>query len=328
MIDTEIFNIQSPQQFKNIALKIFKYQAQNNEVYKRYLSLLKVNPSEITELTQIPFLPISFFKYHKIITGSHKITQAVFKSSGTSTSVRSHHFVTDLKLYENSFINGFNHFFGDFSGYCFLALLPSYLEQGNSSLVYMINHFIKHSRCKDSGFYLYDFEKLKNKIEKLTTEGKKTILFGVSYALMDFAGYCNFSSTDNLYVFETGGMKGRRKELPKEELHAILKKGFGVNTIFSEYGMTELLSQAYSKGQGLYSPVPWMKVLIRDRYDPFSYLPPGRIGGINIIDLANINSCSFIETEDLGRKHPNGQFEILGRFDTVDIRGCNLMIGE
>jgi len=325
----DIFNIKTEKEFEKISLEVFKYQAQYNKIYRKYLSLLNIEPNAIKKIENIPFLPISFFKFHKVITGEEsKPIEAVFKSSGTTSNNRSHHFITDLKIYIQSFTKGFNHFFGDFKEYCFLALLPSYIEQGDSSLVFMITHFIKNSKCKESGFYLSDFKKLKQKIIDLNKKKKKIILFGVSYSLIDFAKFCNFEQTNSLMVFETGGMKGKRKEIPKEDLHNILKKGFGVKTIYSEYGMTELLSQAYSKGNGLFKTVPWMKIFIRDRYDPFHLLGNGKTGGINIIDLANINSCAFIETEDLGKKYADGSFEILGRFDSADIRGCNLMISE
>ncbi len=328
MMQFDFIHIKNDKDFAEYALYLFKYQYDNIEVYRKYVDLLSIKPQNVKSIKDIPFLPISFFKYHKILAYNQK-EKVIFKSSGTTLSTRSKHFVANINLYEKSFITGFNHFFGDFKNYCFLALLPSYLEQGNSSLVYMINYFIKHSNCKESNFYLYDFEKLKLNIQQLIKKGKKVILFGVSYALLDFAEYAKFDKMpDNFMVFETGGMKGRRKELPKSELHKLLKKGLGVDQIFSEYGMTELLSQAYSFGNNLYQTVPWMKILIRDRYDPFEYLSYKRTGGINIIDLANKYSCAFIETEDLGKLYPNNKFEILGRFDTADIRGCNLMIGE
>ncbi len=321
------FKTYTAEEFETKALRVFRYQAENNNVYNQYIKLLGIDIKSVTTIKQIPFLPISFFKYHKIITGLSDY-EKVFLSSGTTQKVRSKHFVKDINLYIRSFTQGFKHFFGGISNYCLLALLPSYIEQGNSSLVFMIEHLIKLTGCPYSGFYLYDFEKLKESILKATELGKKVILFGVSYALIDFSEYARFGRMENLLLFETGGMKGRRKEIPKDELHKLLATNFGVEKIYSEYGMTELLSQAYSTGEQLFKPVPWMKILIRDRYDPFSFLPVGRTGGINIIDLANIHSCSFIETEDLGKLHPDGSFEILGRFDTADIRGCNLMVGE
>ncbi len=321
------FKTYTAEEFENKALEIFRYQAENNDVYKEYIRLLGIDINTVTGITQIPFLPISFFKYHKIITGTPGY-EKVFLSSGTTQKARSKHFVKDINLYIRSFTQGFRHFFGDIGDYCLLVLLPSYMEQGNSSLVFMIDHLIKLTDCPYSGFYLDNFEELKNNILKAAESGKKVILFGVSYALIDFSEYARFGKMENLFVFETGGMKGRRKEIPKDELHKLLAENLGVEKIYSEYGMTELLSQAYSTGGQLFRPVPWMKILIRDRYDPFSFLPAGRTGGINIIDLANIHSCSFIETEDLGKLHSDGSFEILGRFDTADIRGCNLMVGE
>ena len=233
--------------------------------------------------------------------------------------------MTELKLYEQSFHKGFTHFYGDVSDYCILALLPSYLERSGSSLIYMVNDLIERSQHPESGFYLDEIEKLTKTLIRLDKEGKKILLIGVSFALLDLVENHSLK-LNNTIIMETGGMKGRRKELIREELHDILKRGFGVEKIHSEYGMTELLSQAYSKGNGIFKTPPWMKLLIRDTEDPLSYLNDGKTGGINVIDLANINSCSFIATQDLGKNHENGLFEILGRFDNSDIRGCNLMV--
>jgi phenylacetate-coenzyme A ligase PaaK-like adenylate-forming protein len=317
----------TPQEFEKTALEIFRYQAHNNSLYRQYIELIGVKIDSVKSIDKIPFLPIGFFKYHKVITGTPDY-EKIFMSSGTTQKIRSKHYVKDINLYIKSFTLGFQYFFRDVKNYCLLALLPSYMEQGNSSLIFMIEHLIKQTQCDYSGFYLYNFDELKKNILKTTESNKKVILFGVSYALLDFAEFAHFEKMKNLLVFETGGMKGRRKELPKDELHKILKNNLGVETIYSEYGMTELLSQAYSLGNQIFTPVPWMKILIRDKYDPFSFMPVGKSGGINIIDFANINSCSFIETEDLGRLNADGSFEILGRFDTADIRGCNLMVGE
>ncbi len=306
------------------ALEVFQYQANNNPVYKEYLQRLACDFKAVDSLEKIPFLPISFFKTHKIST-DEQATQITFLSSGTTGIERSKHLVADIALYETAFRKGFQHFFGNIQDYTILSLLPSYLEQKNSSLVYMINDLINQSKNKDSGFFLHNHNELINKLIALDSKEKKVLLIGVSYALLDLIEKQEFS-LNNTFVMETGGMKGRRKELIKSELHALLKKGFGISTIYSEYGMTELLSQAYSLGKGLYQTPPWMKILIREVEDPFTLLPKGKSGGINIVDLANINSCSFIATQDLGKIHSNEQFEILGRFDHSDIRGCNLMI--
>lgn len=320
------FNLKeiSKKNFLARALEVFQYQANNNPVYKEYLQRLACDFKAVDSLEKIPFLPISFFKTHKIST-DEQATQITFLSSGTTGIERSKHLVADIALYETAFRKGFQHFFGNIQDYTILSLLPSYLEQKNSSLVYMINDLINQSKNKDSGFFLHNHNELINKLIALDSKEKKVLLIGVSYALLDLIEKQEFS-LNNTFVMETGGMKGRRKELIKSELHALLKKGFGISTIYSEYGMTELLSQAYSLGKGLYQTPPWMKIFIREVEDPFTILPKGKSGGINIVDLANINSCSFIATQDLGKIHSNEQFEILGRFDHSDIRGCNLMI--
>jgi phenylacetate-coenzyme A ligase PaaK-like adenylate-forming protein len=321
-----IFNISTSLDFEEQALKLFRFQATENPVYKEYMRILKVNPEEITHLKDIPFLPIDFFKSHKIVCGSEK-TEKVFYSSGTTGMTRSNHYISNLSVYETSFIKGFELFYGPIADYCFLALLPTYLENESSSLVYMADHLIRMSNHPESGFYLKNTEELISKIKDLEEKGQKTILLGVSYALLDIAEKYPMQ-LKNTIVMETGGMKGKRKELTRSELHSILKSGFGVKTIHSEYGMTELLSQAYSNGEGTFFCPPWMKVIIRDTYDPFSFLEYGKSGGINIIDLANINSCSFIETKDLGKINSDGSFEVSGRFDNSDIRGCNLLVVE
>lgn len=319
-----IFDISCPLDFEKKALEIFKFQFENNLVYRSFCDLLCKHPSEIKDLKDIPFLPIDFFKSHEIKISSKK-TSKIFTSSGTTGSNLSKHYVTDLDLYEKSFINCFKVFYGDINDYTILGLLPSYLERNNSSLVYMVNKMIEQSKFPESRFYLDEIDKLKETILNLEKEKRKTILIGVSYALLDLVEYHKFNLKHTI-IMETGGMKGKRKELIKSELHKLLKNGFGVNNIHSEYGMTELLSQAYSKKNGLFSTPPWMKILIRDTEDPQSILPLAKTGGINIIDLANINSCPFIATMDLGKLHENGQFEVLGRFDQSDIRGCNLMV--
>ena len=319
-----IFNIQSETDFKATALEVFKFQFEHNAVYRSFCDLLYKHPSDVTSLEQIPFLPIEFFKTHTIIS-TNKPTKATFKSSGTTGSIVSKHHVVDLDVYKQSFRTGFESFYGTIENYTVLALLPSYLEREGSSLVYMANDMILQSKQPESGFYLHDLEALKNTLTSLEAKGQKTLLIGVSYALLDLIEAYSFELKHTI-VMETGGMKGQRKELVKSELHALLKQGFGVDTIHSEYGMTELLSQAYSKGGGIFETPPWMKVLTRDPEDALSIQPNGKSGGINIIDLANINSCAFIATQDLGKIRSDGTFEILGRFDQSDIRGCNLMV--
>jgi hypothetical protein len=279
----------------------------------------------LTYYYQIPFLPISFFKTHKIIE-NQAFADVIFSSSGTTGIDNSQHFVQNVKLYEESYLKGFEQYYGDINDYCILALLPNYLERQGSSLIYMVEDLIKKSNHPESGFYLYEHGQLEEKLNRLKANKQKTILIGVTYALLDFVE--NFPiNFPELVVMETGGMKGRRKEMIREELHQTLCEGFGVSEIHSEYGMTELLSQAYSKGNGIFETLPWMKVLIRDTNDPLTFLSNGKTGGINVIDLANINSCSFIATQDLGKIHTDNTFEVLGRFDNSDIRGCNLMVG-
>lgn len=325
MIDyNKIFQINTEEQFNAVALEVFRYQFENNRVYRSFCDLLYKHPSEVKKIEDIPFLPIQFFKTHKIIS-SQKEPLQVFESSGTTGSINSKHYVTDLELYKQSFRQGFKHFYDNIEDYTVLALLPSYLERNNSSLVYMVNDLIKKSNNPNSGFYLNNLDKLKDKLLNLESEGKKTLLIGVSFALLDLIELHKFNLNHTI-IMETGGMKGKRKEMIKTELHATLKQGFGVESIHSEYGMTELLSQGYSSGKGIFNTVPWMKILTRSTTDPFEILKTGKSGGINVIDLANINSCSFIATQDLGKTSNNGTFEILGRFDQADIRGCNLMV--
>ena len=319
-----IFNITSEASFNAAALAVFKHQFEHNPVYRSFCDLLYKHPSEVKRVQQIPFLPIQFFKSHTIVSNS-KSADATFTSSGTTGSIVSKHFVSDLEIYKQSFRRGFKSFYGAIEEYTVLALLPSYLEREGSSLVYMANDMITQSNQPESGFYLHDLEALKNTLLKLEAKRQKTLLIGVSYALLDLIEAHSFK-LKHTTVMETGGMKGQRKELVKSELHTILKHGFGVDKIHSEYGMTELLSQAYSKGDGIFKAPAWMKILTRDPEDALSIQPIGKSGGVNIIDLANINSCAFIATQDLGKIHSNGTFEILGRFDESDIRGCNLMV--
>ena len=308
--------------FEEKALKVFHLQANNCEPYKQYLSLLKIDINSITSIQNIPFLPIEFFKSHSIISNDSPI-EKTFTSSGTTGQDVSQHHITDLSIYTESFIRGFEHFYRTAEDYRILALLPSYLEREGSSLVYMCSRLIENSQHEESGFYLHNLEDLA-KILSQKSE-KKTLLIGVSYALLDLAEQFP-KQLENVIVMETGGMKGRRKEMIKSELHNVLKKAFQLNTIHSEYGMTELLSQAYSKSNGIFETPPWMKVIIRDTQDPFTILNHQQTGGINIIDLANINSCSFIATQDLGKTIDEYSFELKGRFELSDIRGCNLLI--
>lgn len=327
-LSEKIFNINSNEEFEKLSLEIFNFQYKYNIIYQQYVNYLKIIPSEVDSIYKIPFLPIEFFKTKKIISNSlcfENENYTVFKSSGTTGQERSQHFVLDIKLYEQSFLNGFKEFFGDIKNYIIIGLLPSYLEAGNSSLVYMVDKLIKESKNANSGFYLNDLNNLADLLFKLEKQDKKLILFGVSYALVSLAKLISNKKFDNLIIIETGGMKGRKKEITREELHNILKNKFGIKHIYSEYGMTELLSQAYLKEDSLFYPSKTMKIMVRDLNDPFTYLEENMSGGLNIVDLANINSCSFIETKDLG-KLKNYGFEVLGRFDNSDIRGCNLLI--
>lgn len=325
MIDfkNKIFQISSSAEFNDLALEIFHYQYNNNQLYHDFVSLVKSDIHKINHYSNIPFLPIDFFKSHMIISGKED-PEITFSSSGTGVSGVSKHYVTDVNLYIESFSHGFEFFYGDIKQYSLFALLPSYLERDGSSLIFMVNHLISQSK-NFGGFYLDNIDDLVKELYKNVTNDKKQILFGVSYALLDLAEK-HYLNIPELIVMETGGMKGRKKELVREELHSFLCDRLNVKAIHSEYGMTELLSQAYSKGNGLFYCPPWMKVLIRDVNDPVTIVKYGKTGGINIIDLANINSCSFIATQDLGKVHENGYFEVLGRFDHSDIRGCNLMV--
>lgn len=308
-----------------MALQLFNYQAQYNEVYNAYLNALSVTPSSVVSIRDIPFLPISLFKSHEVKTGYFAPAE-VFTSSGTTGNSVSRHFIEDVSLYHRACSNAFERAYGPVKDYCVLALLPSYLDRDGSSLIYMAQRMIEKSTDADSGFYLNNFAELFNLLQKKINEGKKTLLLGVSFALLDFVESYQLPANNNLVVMETGGMKGRRKEMIRAELHALLTPGFGVPLIHSEYGMTELMSQAYSKGQGRFHTPPWMQIWVRQTDDPFSYAIEGKTGGINIIDLANIDSCAFLETQDLGRVYPDASFEVMGRFDNADIRGCNLMV--
>ncbi len=320
----DIFSIASKKEFEKITLKVFRFQYENNKVYQSFCNHLGKSTSNVKQITDIPFLPIQFFKSDKIVSTTNE-PKVIFTSSGTTGMITSKHFVTNISLYENSYNKAFAQFYGNIEDYCVLALLPSYLERDGSSLIYMVENLIKSSNHQDSGFYLNNIEELSNKIIELENEGQNILLIGVSYALLDLIEYKKFN-LHNTIIMETGGMKGKRKEIIREELHQILCDGFGVTAIHSEYGMTELLSQAYSLGNGVFECPLWMDVLIRDTEDALHYVENEKTGGINVIDLANINSCSFIATQDLGKKHHNMTFEVLGRFDNSDIRGCNLMV--
>ena len=323
-METSIFNIQNKEEFKALSLAVFKHQFKNNKVYRSFCDLLFVHPSSISTIEEIPFLPIQFFKSRKVLSSLDEI-QETFTSSGTTGSVTSKHLVTNINLYKESYLKGFAHFYGNIEEYTVLALLPNYLERQGSSLVFMVADLIKKSKKVESGFYLDNIQELANKLLELNRNGQKILLIGVSFALLDLIEMQQFN-LKNTIIMETGGMKGRRKELVREELHTILQNGFGVTEIHSEYGMTELLSQGYSKGNGVFETPPWMKILTRDTEDALSINASGKNGGINVIDLANYNSCSFIATQDLGKVHENATFEIIGRFDSSDIRGCNLMV--
>ncbi|MES2573903.1 MAG: acyl transferase [Bacteroidota bacterium] len=325
MIPTpDIFTISSQKQFEKIALKTFRFQYENNLVYREFCDFLKTNVQKVKSLEQIPFLPIQFFKSHTVVSNTNPI-QETFTSSGTTGMATSKHFVTDVSLYEESYQKGFSEFYGNIEDYVILALLPSYLERGGSSLIYMVEDLIEMTNNPESGFYLHNHEELIEKLIRLDTAGQNVILIGVTYALLDLIEKQKFQ-LQNTIIMETGGMKGQRKEMIREELHEQLCNGFGVTAIHSEYGMTELLSQAYSLGDGVFECPSWMQILVRDTEDALTYVQEGKTGGINVIDLANINSCSFIATQDLGKKNPNNSFEVLGRFDNSDIRGCNLMV--
>ena len=313
----------SEEDFGKTALRIFHFQYENNSVYRSYCQCLNIDKEHVRELRQIPFLPISFFKTHEVKT-TEFTPELTFQSSGTTGMQHSRHLVKDAQLYRRSLLESFRHFYGKPSDYVFLALLPNYLEQKHSSLIYMMETLMHESGVADNGYYLYNHEDLYQKLLQLRDNHQKAILWGVTFALLDFAEHYQVDFPE-LVVFETGGMKGRRKEMVKEELYEILQKAFGVPAIHSEYGMCELLSQAYSKGGNLFTTPPWMRICLRNEKDPLDTSDTVGTGVINVIDLANIYSCSFIATEDLGRRHPQG-FEVLGRLDHSQLRGCNLMV--
>lgn len=318
----DIVFLPTGQHFDEVAVKVFAYQYEHTTVYREFCDSMKRTPENVRTLADIPFLPVQFFKSHEVIA-KDMTAQKIFESSTTSGAIPSRHPVADIELYEQSYLKAFELFYGDPQQYCFLALLPSYLDRGTSSLLYMADDLIRRSNNELSGFINKDFEELKDRIKAAKKKGQKIFLLGVTYALLDFGETYQIDLGGSI-VMETGGMKGRRREMTREELHVTLQKAFNVEAIHSEYGMTELLSQAYSKGDGIFNCPPWMRLLTRDPYDPMSYVN-GKAGAINIIDLANLHSCSFLSVSDLGRVHDDGSFEVLGRMDNADIRGCNLM---
>lgn len=324
-IREKLFHIASEADFNAVALSVFRYQLENNAVYGRYVKSLQTDVEAIRHYRDIPFLPIEFFKTQQVVCGPLSGDELLFTSSGTTGQVNSRHYVKDPGLYRESFMQGFQRFYGDPADYCILALLPNYLERSGSSLVYMFDELIRRSGHVASGFYLHNMNDLIQTLQREQQREQHVLLLGVTYALLDLAEMA-VSLDGKVILMETGGMKGRRREMVKEEVHAVLKEKLKVNTVHSEYGMTELLSQAYAKEQGVFECPPWMRVLIRDANDPFAYTREGRGGGINVIDLANLYSCAFIETKDLGKLHGPEHFEVLGRFDNSDLRGCNLMI--
>jgi hypothetical protein len=332
----KIFSV-TEKDFRQHALDIFHFQYGTNRIYNSYVNALGITPSTVNEIEKIPFLPISFFKTDEIKTGKFN-AEVIFESSGTTQTINSHHHVKDVSIYTESFTKTFKNMYGDIMEWCIIGLLPSYLEKGDSSLVYMVDSFVKQSQHSQSGFYLYDLEMLNEALLSLERSNQKTLLIGVTYALLDFAEKFPPDSyreiLKNTTIMETGGMKGRREELTRMEVHERLKKAFGKTEIHSEYGMTELLSQAYAKKEGRFECPPWMKVLIRDDEDPLSVHSPQSTvdsknetlaGAINIIDLANVYSCSFIATDDVGKLYPDNSFEVLGRMDGSDLRGCSLL---
>ncbi|MDR0414958.1 MAG: acyltransferase [Prevotellaceae bacterium] len=319
-----IFSISTAADFERQSLDAFHRQAQACEPYGRYLSYIGVRAGDVDSAAQIPFLPVELFKTERVTCGD-AAAQATFVSSGTTGAETSRHYVSDVRLYEESFLRGFEHFYGAPQKYCILALLPGYAERQGSSLVYMVERLVKESAHPQGGFFLHNHGELAARLELLQRRQQPTILIGVSFALLDLAERYSLRFP-NLIVMETGGMKGRRRELPREELHRILCAGFGVEAVHSEYGMTELLSQAYSSGGGRFFAPPWMRITLRDLHCPFSPAAAGDSGGVNVTDLANQNSCSFIETQDLGRVNADGSFEVLGRIDHSLARGCNMLV--
>lgn len=323
-----IFNILTENDFLNASLKTFRYQYDNVEVYRKFVDYLNIDPNNVDTLTKIPFLPIEMFKNHQILD-KDVTANLFFQSSGTTQMNLSKHFIADENIYKDSIYKSFKQFIGKPEDFIFLGLLPSYLEKKNSSLIYMVDYLMKKSDKPENGYFLYNHSDLFDLLNSL--KDKKVILFGVSFALLDFLDFCGSGNSmlqhsNTLTVIETGGMKGRKEEMTKDELLKILQEGFKTDKIYSEYSMTELLSQAYSLGENVYDCPNWMRILVRNAEDPFNYEKEGRTGAINIIDLANIHSCSFIATQDLGKTLPDGKFQVLGRIDHSDIRGCSLLV--
>jgi len=329
-LEQEIFQVRDNLHFENLALKIFAYQYEANAVYRTYCDYLKRTPEKINRITEIPYLPIEFFKTQTVISGNDA-HELVFESSGTTGQERSRHFIKNADLYRSAFLTAFQRFYGSPDDFYILALLPSYLENKHSSLIFMVNELIQQSGHNESGFYLNNLDELAENLSILKNRSKKILLLGVSFALLELAERYPMDLSD-VTIMETGGMKGRRKELTRHELHDILRTSFQTPRIHSEYGMAELLTQAYSKGGGLFEAPPWMHVLVREYNDPFQirHNPCQEVvsGGVNIIDLANLHSCAFIETKDIGKIYRDGTFDILGRFDYSDVRGCNLLVME
>lgn len=322
-----IFEIQTEEDFRLACLETFLYQYDNVEVYKKFVDYLNINPLSINQVSDIPFLPIEMFKNH-LVLDKNSGAESYFQSSGTTQMNRSKHYIADFSLYEESIYKSFEQFIGKPEDYIFLGLLPNYSENPHSSLIYMVDYLMKKSNQPENGYFLYNHQELFDLLQTLTD--KKVILFGVSFALLDFLDYCNSNSqtlqfSNSVTVIETGGMKGRKEEMTKDELLKIFQNGFNTENIYSEYSMTELLSQAYSLGDNIYKSPNWMRILVRNTEDPFSYVDDGKTGAINIIDLANRHSCSFIATQDLGNVK-NGTFQVLGRIDHSDIRGCSLLV--
>ncbi|MDR2271734.1 MAG: acyl transferase [Sphingobacterium sp.] len=321
---TDFLEIQTEDDFNAYCLETYQFQLQHCQVYRNYVSLLGKEKNKLQHYTEIPFMPIEFFKTQKVLADGMD-PQIIFSSSGTTGMVTSKHLVADVSIYEQTFRRIFEDFYGPITDIAVLALLPSYLERSGSSLIYMIDDLMKQSKQAESNYFLYNHRELYDTLVQLKDNGTKTILFGVTYALLDFIETYAFEFPE-LIIMETGGMKGKRKEMVKQEIHQMLEAAFKVSGIHSEYGMTELLSQGYSSGKGIFYLPKWMRILIRDTNDPLSLIHSDRTGGINVIDLANRYSCSFIATQDLGKVYQDGSFEILGRFDQSDIRGCNLLV--
>lgn len=318
-----LFTLQE-QDTEAAALELFHYQYRENDIYRAYTDALRRKPSDIRSLLDIPFLPIQFFKTHTVTCGAFE-PELIFESSGTTQTINSRHLVKEAAIYEQSFLAGFERFYGPVSDYVVVGLLPSYLERKHSSLVYMVQDMVKRSGHAASGFYLYEHDKLAAHLRELEASGQKTLLIGVTFGLLDFAENYQLELNHTI-VMETGGMKGRREEWTRQQVHAYLKERLGCKHIHAEYGMTELLSQAYSYGDGIFNTPPWMKVLVRDESDPFELSAANASGVINVVDLANVHSCAFIATEDIGKIRPDGSFEVLGRLDNSALRGCSLMV--